>query len=371
MTHSGVAHRPPRVAQVVDTLSVGGAERVAVNLANGLAERGYESHLLVSRSMGPLAAALRPDVQVACAERTWRFDAAGIRRMVHYIDSHEIDVVHSHNHHPSYLLRVVFWFSKRKPLHVIHDHHGPALGDWKMGLYDWLMLRHVDAYIAVTKELRARAARLLALPEDRCLFLPNGVEIPPPSPPWRGRPTVIQVANLRPPKGHATAMCAAARLRESLPDLRWVCVGKIPEGPSDYLKEVQGLMDSLKLSGCVEILGARKDVPALLRQAHVGVLTSDVEGLPMAILEYLAEQLPVVMTDVGQGPAILRDARAGLVVPPADPDRFAEALREIWRDPDEARRMGERGRAYVAAHCGMDAMVERVRSVYESLLATT
>lgn len=360
---------PACIVQVVDTLSVGGAERVAVSLANALAARGYDSHLLVSRAMGPLSEAVSPQVHVACAERTWRFDRRGMRMMADYIEASCADVVHSHSHHPSYLVRFVRRLCRTRFLHVVHDHHGLALGDWKVGVYDWLMLRHVDAYLAVTQALRERAARLLALPPERCLFVSNGVELPPRTPPWQGPPTVVHVANLRLLKNHATALHAAARLRERLPGLRWLCVGAIPDGPSPYMDQVRSLLSLLRLAGCVELLGARNDVRAILAEAHVGVLTSDVEGLPMAVLEYMAAQLPVVMTDVGEGPIILREARAGFVVPPRAPDRFADVLWDIFRNMPEARRMGERGRVHVENHFSVDAMVGRIGSLYEKLLA--
>ena len=68
------------ILQVVDSLAVGGKERVAVDLANGLAEIGCDSRVLCSRSGGALAAELSDDVCLWCAERTAKLDMGGIRR---------------------------------------------------------------------------------------------------------------------------------------------------------------------------------------------------------------------------------------------------------------------------------------------------
>jgi glycosyltransferase involved in cell wall biosynthesis len=116
------------------------------------------------------------------------------------------------------------------------------------------------------------------------------------------------------------------------------------------------------------LLGAQTDVRSLLRKAHVGVLSSIGEGLPLSVLEYLAEGLPVVMTDVGQAPALVQGAKAGVVVPTRDPEALAEAVAGLLADADRRRTMGENGRRLVAAEYSVDAMVDRVAALYEERL---
>ena len=88
----------------------------------------------------------------------------------------------------------------------------------------------------------------------------------------------------------------------------------------------------------------------------------------MAVLEYMAARLPVVMTDVGEGPLVLREAHAGLVVPVGAPDRFADALWGLFANIEEAYRMDERGRTHMENHFSVDVMVRRVCALYEELL---
>jgi len=355
------------VVQVADCLARGGKERVAVNLANGLARLGCDSHLMGTRSLGPLAEEAGPAVKVWCADRSARFDLKGVRRIARYLQDHRIDIVHSHNYSSSYLMRVVFRFGRRKPVHVFHDHAGPRVGSRKLMVLDRLFLRHIDGCIAVSEPLYERARRLFPLPADRCVLIRNGVQVFAEHHPWQGRPTVVQVANIREAKNHLLAVRTAAALRKRIPDLSWVCVGATHE---PYASQVRALIGELGLSGCVEIRGECSDVRSVLRQAHVGVLTSSAEGLPMAVLEYMAEQLPVVMTDVGHGPTMLREAQAGIVVPPDSSEQLTEALTEVFADPDRARRMGRNGRALVMAKYSVDAMVQQVHSLYRLLLAS-
>ena len=360
--------RPIRIAQVIDSLSTGGAERVAVNLANNLFALGYPSYVIATRYAGDLGRRLSSGVTLYCAGRRSRWDVRGLRRIVSFLDEHELDIVHSHNHTSSYLVRLVRLLAKRKPIHVVHDHHGPAINNRRLAVYDWLMLRNADAYITVSDALRARALRLLHFAPGDCLQIDNGIEIGPATPPWHGPPTVVHVANIRPPKGHATAVRAAALLSQGIPGFRWICVGNIPEPPTAYVTDLRSMISSVDGADCVELAGPSDDIRVQLSQAHVGVLTSDAEGLPMTLLEYMASELPVVVTDVGQCGALVREAEAGLVVPSGDHEAIAAAVCDLISKPDRGRSLGERGRAYVQKRFSAAAMAKTVSVLYDRLL---
>ena len=357
------------VVQLLDTLAVGGKERVAVNLANGLAALGCKSHVIASRNTGPLAEAISPEVSLWHADRKGRFDLAGVLRIARYFDDNAVDVVHSHNQSSSYLARFAVKLCRSRPAHVVHDHKGAGLNSRKQAFLDRFLLNRVDAYISVSQELRDRAARLLDIRAGRCIFVRNGIRIPPEAPAYVGRPTVVHVANLHPPKDHATAMRAAAALRRRIPDLRWRCIGRISPEPHQYVDEVRGLIAGLHLEGCVELLGERSDVEGLLREANVGVLTSQSEGLPLSVLEYMACRLPVVVTETGQAPAIVRASGGGAVAPTGDAEAIAEALHETLKDPSRANLMGRKGRTYVAEGFSVETMVQEVLRLYDDILA--
>ena len=355
------------VVQVLDSLDVGGKERVAVDLANDLVSFGYESHVLCTRRSGPLEERLGPAVRSAAAGRRSRFDLAGLRRIAGYLDDHSIAIVHTHNHSSSYLMRLALRLVRQRPLHVVHDHQA-AIDDRRTALLDRGLLRNVDAWIAVSEPLRDRARRILPHLGERCVYVPNGIEIPERHERPGGPPTVVQVANLRWTKGHPPAMRAAALVRERIPDLRWICVGRIEDPPDEYAARVRALMASLDLADCVELVGEQSDVQPFLRKAHVGVLTSDHEALPLALLEYLATELPVVVTDVGQVLEVVRSCAAGHVVQRGDAEGIAAAVIELLSDTEAARSMGARGHAHVTSHYSRGAVTTRIHALYQDLL---
>ena len=356
------------IIQMVGSLNVGGAESVAAGFAEILAKRGWNSHVVCTRTAGPLADRADPRVKIWCARRSWKFDVGGMRRIVGYLRENRPAIVHSHSHTTGYIVNLIRRFTNLGFLHVFHDHHGRALKSLKCSILDPIFLRGVDAYLAVTRELRERAAKLLSIDADRCLFVRNGVKVRDrPHRPGGGK-TVVQVGNLVPAKGHETALLAADCLRRRLPGLRWWCVGAVREDFPEHVGQVMKLKDELCLEGCVEFLGTRSDVGELLEKADVGVLTSDVEAMPLSLLEYMAEGLPVVVTSVGECGSIVEAAGCGFVADTGDHEAIARCLHTLLTDTKLATRIGEAGRRYVLEHYGIESVVDEVERMYRTLL---
>ena len=350
------------VAQIVNTLGHGGVENLSSRIASALAEARLGSHLVVT-AKGPveLAYAMAPSVEVWSAERHFALDLGALRRMGRYFDSAGVDVVHSHNWVAAYHAQVAGFFARQRPVHVFHCHAGTRQG--AHGPLDQWVLRGVDTVVCVTEAIRGSFEAQFGLPEDRCLLLPNGVEVYALAAPFEGSPTVVQVANLQDPKAHDVALQAAARLKQRVGAFRWVCIGVKDEDPG-YTERIHRLVDELDLGDCVELVGPRSDVRDWLRKAHVGVLSSDHEGFPVSVLEYMAEALPVVMTDVGQAPHAIREAGAGAIVKVRDADALADAIALRLEDRPAARAEGLAGRAHVERFFGFAGMMKALRGLY-------
>ena len=115
-------------------------------------------------------------------------------------------------------------------------------------------------------------------------------------------------------------------------------------------------------------MGERGDVGDLMARAQLGVLTSDYEGLPIALLEYMAAGLPVVVTDAGDCAAVVRASGGGVVIPRGDVDALVAAIVRYASDPAAARRAGATNRQFVEMHYGTAAMMRRVTEVYDRLM---
>jgi len=173
---------------------------------------------------------------------------------------------------------------------------------------------------------------------DRSIVILNGVPVPPelPERAVSREPTIVSVGRLKAPKDFLTFVRALGLLGGD--SFRGVIVG---DGPDRALVEDE--LDQLGLRTKVELLGERRDGPALLRSSDIFVLATRSESMPMSVLEAMAAGLPVVVSDVGGLPEVVADERTGLLVPPGDPAALASALARLIEDRELRVALGARG----------------------------
>jgi len=147
-------------------------------------------------------------------------------------------------------------------------------------------------------------------------------------------------------KGFETALRAAAQLDKEGVDFRLVLAGA---GPQD--RRLKRLAGKLGIEQHVQFPGfvPRHRTHELFRHCDLFLMPSQIDphgdrdGIPNVVLEALLHRIPVVATDVGGIPEIIRDGETGRLVPPHDPAALARAVRDMIRDPQQARAMAARG----------------------------
>lgn len=354
----------PLVAFIIDSLSRGGAERVAVNLANAIDPKRYRVLMVTTRCPGEFTSDLASHIEQVHLNRTGRFDLSAVRRLVAIFDERKVDLVHSHNHSSSYFCRIVRLFSKSHWKHVVHDHHGPAANSRTMDRLDRFFLKRVNFYIAVSEVLQRRAIDSIGVPAKRTAYIANGIGIPNITSSSPGYPfTIVQSARVVPVKNLELAIESAHHLSKAGVGFRWVVAGRLDD--SDLQTRLQKKIVEYRLSESFTFLGEQSDISGLLGNAHVGVLTSQFEGLSMALLEYMAHGMPVVLTEVGQSSDLIRDAGGGSVVSQNDPAAFALALASLAVNDKKRELWGKYNREYVTSHYSSQTMAEKIMEIYD------
>ncbi len=115
-------------------------------------------------------------------------------------------------------------------------------------------------------------------------------------------------------------------------------------------------------------LGRRSDIPDVLASCDIAVLPSRAEGLPNAVLEYMAAGLPTIASRVGGNAELVQDGVTGLLVPPEDSSAIAAALLRLLRDPELSRRLAESGKKMAVESYSFERLIREVDALYTELL---
>lgn len=180
------------------------------------------------------------------------------------------------------------------------------------------------------------------------------------------RPLVVHVGNIRPYKGHRNLVAATPQILESQPDALVVSVG-VEKNPGD-LASLESEVAELGLSETVRFMGRRPDARAFLAAADVVVNPSDIEGLPIVVLEAMSLARPIVATAVGGVPSVIVDGETGVLVPAADPAALAAGVIRLLGDRRLAAELGAAAATLADEHYSLGAMVRDVEAVYREVL---
>lgn len=374
-----IGRRKYRVLLVVESLALGGTERVTVDLANWLTEDGHDVHVFHTWPDSALASELAPTIPVTSANhRRPRDDLRSIRALVKTLRTFRPEIIHCMGRSATSRGSMARLLARSIAPIVFHDHLGWIAENPRPNPSLSIATRFgVRWYIGVDRNLCRWATIHLQLASDRISLLPNAVRLErfpyltagTRSELRRSQPraqgiVLVMVANVRPQKNHEL-MFKALELTSAHADVTLLVIGDDTGSHADHCKE---LVRSMGLTERVQFLGKRTDVPELLALADVGVLTSHSESGPLAVLEYLAAGLPVVATDTGEAVNQLRDGGVGWFVPVREAQSLSDALVRIaTASAEERRAMGDRGRSLVQARFSPKSYLCQVLQIYKQL----
>jgi len=362
------------VLTVVDTLMAAGAETVATRIALGLDPDRFES-IICSTRRSPrrqVEAARSAGVEVLELRRRSKLDFWRWLPLVRLLRSGRVDVVHAHKFGSNLWLSLLSRLGKT-PVFVAHEHSWSYEGTLRRLADRELIARRANAVVAVSPTDRTRMIELERIPPRKVVLVPNGIPDPPAGDGRRTRrdleipaaaPVVGTVCGLRPEKELDTALRAIARLAPHRADLRFLIVG---DGPD------RGRLQRLarELGAPATFVGQRPnaEVPDLLAAMDVVVCSSRFEGMPLALLEWMAAGKAIVASRVGGIPAMLEDGREAVLVPPRDHVAFAEGIDRLLDDRAERRRLGNAAQQRQQAEFRFDQTLSLLESLYERLHA--
>lgn len=365
-----------KVLILVDSLRLGGAENVLVTLAAAAPGAGFSIEVAClapavgdTATMVPVLAAAGVPTRFLNVPRLLHPGAIpSVRRAIR--DS-GCDVVHAHLEYAATLAGPAAVNTGRPVFTSFHRLAGPLSP--REGLKERIAVGAagrgcgVVFVSAASLESYARSYRR----RRNWTVVPNGVDmarfatgdeaLPPELGIPAGAPVVALIAALRRGKGAHTAIAAWPRVVERAPAARLLLVGS-----GDQESVLRRQASDLELADRVVFAGMRTDVPRLLRGSTIGVLPSESEALPTALIEAASSGRAVVATSVGGVPEVVVDGATGLLVPPGDVGALADAVGRLLGDPVARARLGAAGRRRVELLFDMHGWARRLRALYDA-----
>jgi L-malate glycosyltransferase len=365
------------VGFVLHVMQVAGAEVLVAEIIRRL--RGeIDATIFCLDAIGPLGDQLRSEgVTVVNLERKPGRDWGLGKRLAAAASEKQIQVMHAHQYTPFFYAALAKWWSGANYQLILTEHgrHFPDIVSWKRRLIN----RHVlSRYLhAINACCQFSADALQA--NDGFTRLPievieNGIDyqryqtqqdraalrqklgLDP------QRKYIACVARFHPIKDHESLLKGFAELARKRNDVDLLLLG---DGPRR--SELEALTQQLNITSHVRFLGVRSDVPDWLQAVDLFTLNSLCEAASLTLLEAMAAGLPVVVTEVGGNPEIVRQDLEGLLVPRQNPSALAQAFNKLLDDQGSAKAMGERGRARVKEFYTLERTIQRYYQLYQKL----
>lgn len=354
-----------RVIQIIDSLDAGGAERMSVNLSNALVDKVQFSGLVVTRKEGVLKSLVGVKVNYFFCSKKRSLDILAIFLTLRYIKRHKVSLLHAHG--SSYFFAFLLKLLNPRLKLVWHDHHGNRPNE-SQSLKTKILKKASNRFshiFCVSKDLVKWSRKTLNSPSvslihnftmSNKISLNNETEF--------DFPFLVCVANLRWQKNHLNLIGAYSIIKQKGFTHKLILVGH--DKNDEYSQNLREKIKELNLEEDIYILGQRSDVDSIIANSSICVLSSDIEALPMVLIEYANHKKPVVVTDVGQCADVV--GNHAQVVEPSDVRALANAIVYYIENPDVAQTDAEALYKKVQKEFNPENIISQVINIYQKVL---
>ncbi len=373
-----LAARRTKLMLLVPTLDQSGAEKQLTLLACRLPRDEFDVHVVALTRSGAFADELaQHGVRLTVIGKRWKFDPMAMWRLRKLIKAEQPDIVHTWLFAANAYGRLMVGRRRSpRPKLIVSER---CVDVWKAGWQLWLdqkLIKRTDRLIGNSVAV-AEFYKSIGYPADRISVIPNGIEVPEPTPfdrdtllaeleiP-RGAPVIGFVGRMAKQKRVDDLVFAMALVSILRPDAHLLLVGDGPE--RDNLMKFARDID---IDHHTRFTGHRADAAKLLRIMDLFWIASDFEGQSNSIMEAMAAGLPVIATDIPPNRELVVDGETGFLVRVGDRAGFQQFADRILADPELARRLGDAGRERMRQNFSIDKMVATHARLYREVLGRT
>ncbi len=386
---------PLCIGQLIESLAMGGAENLAVRMANQLAAEGHESHLIILTEEGALSERVATGVQVhylgfrrASIRNPFAFGASlktGYSLLRSVVEKQDIQVVQSHLPGSNFMGLLLELRGVCPVLATIHnneefrygDADNPVLVMARKFAYS-LLLRRGHGIVAVSEDVRSSLVRQLKCgPElaKRVSVVTNAVPLPDILPSEEisqirssfgipdKTPFILAAGRLSEQKNFVDLVAAAGLLKEDGADFRLVIGGE-----GELRPQLESQIKSMGLADHVQLPGVLSNLNQVMQAADIFVMSSLWEGLPLVLLEAMAASLPTVAFAIPGIDEVVEAEVHGLKVPVGDSRELADGLAELLASEDHRLTMGKAARDLISSQYNFQTLIFQLVDLYRAAL---
>ncbi|MEW6170937.1 MAG: GT4 family glycosyltransferase PelF, partial [Candidatus Omnitrophota bacterium] len=356
------------ILQVLPELNYGGVETGVLDFSKYLVEHGHKA--VVVCNGGALIEELKANgviyYQLPVDKKSPISIFKTVPKLIEIIKKENIDLVHARSRVPAW----ISYFASRKAqvtfITTAHGYYSRHIFSNAMG---WGKL-----VIAVSKVIARHMVEGFGVPYERIRIIPRGVNLKRfefilPSNKKHHEVRIGIIGRLSPIKGYSYFLRAMAKVARIKPFVKIWIIGEAKKGKENYKDELTVLVRRLGLGHCVEFLGRRQDIPQLLNQLDISVLSSIVpEAFGRVILESQAAGVPVVATSVGGVVDIIDDNLTGLLVPARDVESLASRILCLIEDKNLCDNLAKNARKKLEENFTLEIMADKTIDVYKEAL---
>lgn len=354
-----------RIIQIIDSLDAGGAERMAVNYANALADKISFSGLVATRKEGTLKNQLSSKVSYLFLQKKKSIDFKAVFKLRKYCKENKVEIMHAHS--SSFFIAVLVKLTMPKIKIVWHDHYGTRAEETKkenrfliVASTFFSSIFVVNLQLKEWSEKNMKCSKVTFIPNftvsqnvSKEITLLKGAE---------GK-RIVFLANLKNPKNHILVVKAFYQLK--LHEANWSLhlIGK--DYFDSYSEIIKNYIDSNFLNNHIHLYGAKSDIKNILSQSTIGVLASTQEGFPVTLLEYALENLAVLSTNVGYCPIIINEGFNGLLFNPLSISDLKNQLTSLVENESLRKTLGNNFKQSVTKEYSQETVIEKLIEEYQ------
>lgn len=374
------------VLYIITKLELGGAQKQLLSIISNLDKGAYNVFLFTSQEGLLMNEALSIEGLVVKKSRFLERkinpfkDILALIEICRFIKKNKIQIVHTYSSKAGILGRIAAKLSKVKI--IIHTVHGWSFHDYqqKSAYYLYLFLEKICAkfsskIIVVSQWDKEKGLKNLVGKPEQYVLVRYGIDCPE----FENKEkrsqirksfglsdtdfVVGMVACFKPQKAPVDFIKLAAKIKETFPNIKFIMIGD-----GELRRKISARIKKLNLERQIFLTGWRKDIPLVLSCMDIFVLTSLWEGLPIAVLEAMAAEVPVIATDTGGINEVIKNDKTGYLVKAGDIGSMQNRIEGLFKDRQKRIEFAHlSGQIINSGDFSLNIMVKNTQAVYRNL----